>query len=194
MTETDAQASEEASVPEILYDAAAAKTKKEEGNQYFTQSEFDLAIECYDNALSLTPPDATRDLAILHGNKGVCLLKLERLDLAIESCTKSVEFDETYVKSYIRRAGAYEKKEQYAEALKDVNKILELEPGRPDMVKWAAELDKKQKEKFEKDKDEMIGKLKDLGNTLLGKFGLSVDNFKLNKDPNSGGYNISFGQ
>jgi hypothetical protein len=36
------------------------------------------------------------------------------------------------------------------------------------------------------------GKLKDLGNTLLGKFGLSTDNFKINKDDNSGSYNISF--
>lgn len=42
--------------------------------------------------------------------------------------------------------------------------------------------------------DEMLGKLKDLGNSLLGKFGLSVDNFKAVKDEKTGGYSISFQQ
>lgn len=36
------------------------------------------------------------------------------------------------------------------------------------------------------------GKLKEMGNSLLGRFGMSVDNFKAVKDPNSGSYSISF--
>ena len=38
------------------------------------------------------------------------------------------------------------------------------------------------------------GKLKDLGNTVLGKFGMSLDNFKTDKDPNTGSYSINFKQ
>lgn len=38
------------------------------------------------------------------------------------------------------------------------------------------------------------GKLKDLGNTVLGKFGLSLDNFKAEKDPQTGSYSIKFSQ
>jgi hypothetical protein len=38
------------------------------------------------------------------------------------------------------------------------------------------------------------GKLKDLGNTLLGKVGLSLDNFKAVQDPGTGSYSISFQQ
>jgi hypothetical protein len=41
---------------------------------------------------------------------------------------------------------------------------------------------------------EMLGKLKELGNGLLGKFGLSLDNFSAEKDPATGGYSIKFGQ
>jgi hypothetical protein len=38
------------------------------------------------------------------------------------------------------------------------------------------------------------GKLKDLGNSLLGKIGLSLDNFKAEQDPATGGYSIKFVQ
>ncbi|CDR97984.1 -Tetratricopeptide repeat protein 1 [Babesia bigemina] len=81
----------------------------------------------------------------------------------------------------------------HQKALADLNKAVELdgtiEPQYRDKVcklKVAAE------KEFAKEKDEMMGKLKDLGNTLLGKIGLSLDNFKVNKDENTGSYNIQF--
>jgi hypothetical protein len=40
----------------------------------------------------------------------------------------------------------------------------------------------------------MLGKLKDLGNSLLKNFGFSLDNFKSVKDPATGAYSISFSQ
>ena len=42
--------------------------------------------------------------------------------------------------------------------------------------------------------DLSAGKLKELGNTVLGKFGMSLDNFKAEKDPNTGSYSIQFKQ
>ena len=39
--------------------------------------------------------------------------------------------------------------------------------------------------KLEQQKEEMLGKLKELGNGILGKFGMSLDNFKARLDPNS---------
>lgn len=49
-------------------------------------------------------------------------------------------------------------------------------------------------EQFEKEKAELMDKLKGFGNWALGKVGLSLDNFKLEQNSETGGYNIQFVQ
>ena len=39
-----------------------------------------------------------------------------------------------------------------------------------------------------------MGKLKDLGNSILGNFGMSVDDFKFQQDPNTGSWSMNMGQ
>ncbi|KAK8081007.1 hypothetical protein PG997_008825 [Apiospora hydei] len=52
----------------------------------------------------------------------------------------------------------------------------------------------KSKAAQEKEMAEMWGKLKDLGNGILKPFGLSTDNFKMDKDEKTGGYSMNFKQ
>ena len=72
------------------------------------------------------------------------------------------------------------KEEEYEQALEDSKKIKELDPSYPGINKTISELENLHKEKFEKMKNEVFGNLKNLGNMFLGKFGMNLDNFKLN--------------
>ena len=56
--------------------------------------------------------------------------------------------------------------------------------------KCRSRLEKLKEEKFNRLKDDAMGKLKELGNSILGNFGMSLDNFKMAQDPHTGSWSI----
>ena len=131
-------------------------------------------------------------LAIYHSNRAACLSHLHRYEEAISDCNVAILLNPKYTKAYLRRAVAYEETERIEDALVDAKEALALDPTNSSTKKTVARLQKLEDERLEKLKDETMGKLKELGNSILGNFGLSVDNFKAVQDPNTGSYSISF--
>lgn len=142
----------------------------------------------------LEPQPFGDKLAVYYCNRAAALIHLERYEDAIKDCDVSVLLNPKYTKGYVRRSSAYEKLDNTEDALRDAKSALGLEPSNAKLRKNVARLQKLEDERLEKLKEETLGKLKDLGNSILGNFGLSLDNFQAVQDPNTGSYNISFNQ
>ena len=74
----------------------------------------------------------------------------------------------------------------------DLNEVLKIDlsfqPAIAMQQRLAGEIQRRQTQM----KDEMMGKLKDFGNMFLNKFGMSCDDFKMQQDPGTGSYNVSY--
>ncbi|CAH2077459.1 unnamed protein product [Thlaspi arvense] len=173
---------------------AEANEAKVEGNKLFVNGLYEEALSKYALALELVQefPESTELRSICHLNRGVCFLKLGKHEESVKECTKALELNPTYTKALVRRAEAHEKLEHFEEAITDLKKIIELDPSNDQARKGIRRLEPLAAEKREKMKEEAITKLKEMGNSILGRFGMSVDNFKAVKDPNTGSYSLSF--
>ncbi|KAF3793277.1 Tetratricopeptide repeat protein 1 [Nymphaea thermarum] len=171
-----------------------ANDMKAEGNKLFSSGSYEDALSQYAHALELAPegPLSTEIRSICHANRAICFSKLGKYKETVSECTKALELNPSYLKALTRRADANEKLENYEDAIADIKKILEIEPSNDSARRSLQHLEPLAAEKRERLKEEMMGKLKDLGNSVLGRFGMSLDNFKAVKDPNTGSYSISF--
>ncbi|KAL6540849.1 hypothetical protein OROMI_024732 [Orobanche minor] len=173
---------------------AQANYAKVEGNTLFKDGQYEEALSKYEIAIQVAPdgPSSSEMRSMCHANRAACFSKLGKYEETIKECTKALELNHAYMKALLRRAEAHEKLEHYDESIIDMTKILELDPSNDQVRRSIIRLRPLADEKREKMKEEMIGKLKEMGNSILGRFGMSVDNFKAIKDPNTGSYSVSF--
>ncbi|XP_066310530.1 uncharacterized protein [Miscanthus floridulus] len=194
--EEEEEAFEDALTDEQLREKARSQANdaKAEGNKLFGAGQYEEALSQYEMALQIAAElESSEDIrAACHSNRAVCFLKLGKHDETIKECTKALELNPTYLKALLRRAEAHEKLEHYDEAIADMKKVIEVDPSNQQATRSLFRLEPLAAEKREKMKEEMIAKLKDLGNSVLGRFGMSVDNFKAVKDPNTGSYSVQF--
>ncbi|XP_066601215.1 tetratricopeptide repeat protein 1 [Prorops nasuta] len=174
-----------------------AEKLKNEANLLFNEGNYVDATNLYTKGLSICPLLYNKDRAILYANRAAAKSKslpTAEKNLAVADCTKAIELDNNYVKAYIRRALLLEEIEKLDEAFEDYKKVLALDPAHTEANLAIQRLPPLIQERNEKLKEEMMGKLKDLGNLVLRPFGLSTSNFEVQKDPNSGGYSVKFNQ
>lgn len=81
---------------------------------YFSEKEYDKAIDKYTNAIDLDPENA-----IYFANRSLAHLRLESFGFALQDAVSAVKFDPKYLKGYYRRAAAYMSLGKFKLALKD---------------------------------------------------------------------------
>ncbi|KZO96002.1 TPR-like protein [Calocera viscosa TUFC12733] len=136
--------------------------------------------------------------AVLRNNVAACFVKVGEPKKAVEACTEALKDDPGYVKALHRRALSGREVGSWSAlstAQEDLKKLIDiLPPGSPllpGVRATLAQVEPQLAAAAQKEKDEMMSKLKDLGNTFLGRFGLSTDNFKFEPD-GKGGYGMNF--
>jgi len=181
---------------------------KKKGNNFFRERNYHEAIVIYSRGLDIRTEKeeeeasqngpiekqeeqepSAEDIAIklmraqLFSNRAACFLSLKDWHMAIKDSTEALKHEPNYVKALTRRGTAHEALDKYEEALKDFKRVMELDPRNFAVLKKIPGLEKKRKEEFEKQKEEMITKLKGMGNWVLNKFGMSVDDFEAKQGP-----------
>ncbi|XP_055545175.1 tetratricopeptide repeat protein 1 isoform X2 [Wyeomyia smithii] len=177
---------------EKLSNKAKADELKVQGNELFKQGDFEKSANVYTEALRICPVEYSAERSILYANRAAAKTKLNFKPSAIDDCTKAIEHNPKYLKALLRRATLYEEADKLDESLEDYKKILELDPANVEAKAAQLRLPPKIQERNERLKEEMMGKLKDLGNMILRPFGLSTQNFEMKQDPSSGSYSINF--
>lgn len=136
--------------------------------------------------------------SVIYANIAATHLRLEQYRDAVKASNQSLLDQPSYVKALYRRAQANEHIGGWSglsSALED-NKTLLTLPDLPastrsEVTESIKRLEPQAQQAAEKEKDEMIQKLKGLGDSILGNFGLSTNNFKFTQQP-GGGYSMNF--
>lgn len=166
--------------------AEEAQRRKQAGNEFYKEGDYKEAESCYTDALR-SAHVSTIDRSVFLANRAAARLKLGEFKAVIQDTTEALKLQPGYKKALARRAEAREAERDFAGAAEDAKEL-----GAP--TERVNRLEAAAREKSERDKNEAIDQLKGLGNAFLSNFGLSLDNFKMEQDPNTGSYNVQMRQ
>ena len=166
--------------------AEQARTLKEEGNALYKNGQYSEAVDRYSIAAK-SAHASDNERAVYLANRAAAHLKLGDYKAVVDDTTAALKLKPGYKKALLRRCEARESQQDFAGAAEDAKASGEPPARIKRLETFAAE-------KAEKQKQEAMEQLKGLGNSLLSNFGLSLDNFQMEQDPNTGSYNIKMRQ
>lgn len=155
---------------------------KNAGNDALRAGRYQEAIEQYKEAL-LIFSGRTAERANCLSNYAAACVRLGELDEAERSLREAIDINPRHINARLRISRVFSAREKYILAASEWGVVAQL---RPLTDAEAAERDACNKKAM----DAGITTMKSWGNKLLGKLGLSLDNFKMNKNPD-GSFNIS---
>ncbi|KAH9004412.1 TPR-like protein, partial [Lactarius hatsudake] len=135
--------------------------------------------------------------SVFNANIAACYVKLGENENAVKACTEALQDDPSYIRVLSRRAQCNEKIGSWSalsSAKEDYTTLLTQLPSSSNQVAEVNRslrlLEPRIEEAQKREVGEVVDKLKGLGNSVLGRFGLSTDNFKF--EPNGqGGYSLN---
>ncbi|PAV86868.1 hypothetical protein WR25_13179 [Diploscapter pachys] len=174
-----------------------AELIKKSGNEHFGKGEWKEAAGKYREALNLCPTEdaSLQSLrAVLLSNLAAALLKQELWTEAAEAASKAIEENASNEKALERRAFAFfHISDKFEAAQQDYEELIKQFPDRAGYRVKKSELEAKIAKRNEEMKEDVMNKLKGLGNMILKPFGLSTNSFELTPN-DSGGYSIQMKQ
>ncbi|CAO1622966.1 unnamed protein product [Parajaminaea phylloscopi] len=134
----------------------------------------------------------------LHSNMAASEMKLNRWERGSKACDEALRDDPSHLKSLNRRATCLEQIGTWSSlssAHADLTRLCshsQLPAAMLPTIKSSlSRVSNKRDEAAQREKDEMMGKLKGLGDAILGNFGLSTNNFKFEQNQ-QGGWGMKF--
>ncbi|XP_066587513.1 dnaJ homolog subfamily C member 7 [Prorops nasuta] len=109
--------------------AKLLRNKKDEANIIFKAQKYQEAYNLYSQALDVDPQNRMTN-AKLHYNKALTAAKLGRLNESVTECTEALKINEGYLKALIRRATSYLELKEYEDAVRDFEKVCEMDKSR----------------------------------------------------------------
>ncbi|XP_073276061.1 protein PHOX1 [Primulina huaijiensis] len=103
---------------------------KDEGNKLFQKRDHEGAMLKYEKALNLLPANHI-DVAYLRSNMAACYMQMGigEYPRAIDQCNLALQVTPKYSKALLKRARCYEVLNRLDLALRDVNRVLSMEPN-----------------------------------------------------------------